>query len=163
MDFGAIGENLPVFVIIAGLILLQFFLRRRRKPETTQREIVQNLLAETRLNQAVLEFFSVRQEPKKFVATTWRRNITNLSFLSQPLQAALSESFMMAEDFNQQIDAAKKHKSANYIPSLNVDKLKGLLTKSREGLEEWFVAHTGTKKPPLEYPGVFDGLFGGRR
>ncbi len=163
MDFGAIGENLPLFVIIAAIILLQFFLRRRRKPETTHREIVQDLLAETRLNQALLEVFYHQQKPRKFMATSWQRNKTRLDFLEQSLQTVLYDAYMMAEDFNQQIDAAKKHKSANYIPSLNVDKLKGLLTKSREGLEEWFVAHTGTKKPPLEYPGIFDVFFGRRR
>lgn len=163
MDFGAIGENFPIIAGIIGLILLQFFLRRRRKPETTHPEIVQNLLAETRLNQALVEVFLHQQKPKKFMATSWQRNKTKLDFLDQPLQVVLSDAFMMAEDFNLQIAAAKKYKSASYTINLNADKLKELLTKSREGLEEWLSTNMGRREPPPQYPSVFDNVFGGRR
>lgn len=163
MDFGAIGENLPVLVVIAGLILLQFFLRRRHKPETTHRDIVQNLLAETRLNQAVLEFVKVRQKPRKLELASWQRSRNNIDFLGQPLQGVLSDAFTGIEDFNQQIDASKKHKSASYLASVNTDQLKELLDKSREGLEEWHLKNLGHKEPQLKYPSMFDIFFGGRR
>ena len=32
MDFGNMGENLPILLVVIGLILLQFFLRRGRVP-----------------------------------------------------------------------------------------------------------------------------------
>lgn len=162
MDFGDIGGNAPIIVVIIGLILLQIFLMRRRKPETTHRAIVQSLLAEVRLNQALVEASYLQQKPKKFAVTGWHINKSKLDFLQQSLQESLSEAFGMAEDFNQQIEAAKKYKSVSYVASINMDKLKEPLAKSRQGLEEWFQLKTGTKEPPLEYPSVFDTMFGKR-
>jgi len=162
MDFGDIGGNYPIIVIIIGLILLQFFFMRRRKPETTHRAIVQSLLSEVRLDQALVEASYLQQKPKKFVVTSWHMNKSKLDFLQQSLQGNLSEAFGMAEDFNRQIEAAKKYKSASYMASVNMDKLKEPLAKSRQGLEEWLQSKTGTKEPPLEYPGIFDTLFGRR-
>ena len=162
MDFGDLGGNLPFIAIVVGLILLQFFLMRRRKPKTTQQEIVQSLLSEVRVNQALAEIFHHLQKPKKFEATGWQRSKSKLDFLDQSLQVVLSDAFMMVEDFNQQIGAAKKYKSASYMVNVNVDKLKGLLIKSREGLEEWLLANIGTKDPTPKSPGLFDIWFGGR-
>ena len=119
MDFGDIGENIPIIVMIVGLILLQFFLRRRRKPEITHQEIARNLLSEVRLDQALAEIFPLRQKPKKFETVSWQINRTKLDFLDESLQVALSDAFTTIEDFNRQIEAAKKHKSASYM--VNVD------------------------------------------
>ena len=162
MDFGDIGGNLPIIVVIIGLILLQIFLIRRRKPETTHRAIVQSLLSEVRLNQALVEAAYLQQKPRKFAVTSWHMNKRKLDSLQQSLQGSLSEAFGMAEDFNQQIEAAKKYKSAAYMAGVNMDKLKEPLAESRQGLEEWLQLKTGTKEPSLEYPGLFDSLFGKR-
>ena len=162
MDFGDIGANIPTILTVVGLILLQFFLRRRRKPEVTHREIAQGLLTEVRLDQALVESFHLRRKPKKFEAVSWQLNKTKLDFLDQPLQVALSDAFTTIEDFNRQIDAAKKHKSASYMINVDVGKIKGPLSKSKQGLEEWLQSTTGTNEPPPKYPGMLDGLFGGR-
>ncbi len=162
MDFGDIAEKVPFIVIAIVFILLQFFLRRRRKPEMMRQEIVESLLSEVRLNQALAETFSLRQKPKKFETVSWQRCKTGLDFLDQSLQAILSDAFGMAEDFNQQIEAAKKYKSASYMVNVNVDKLKEPLTKSRQGLEQWLLSTVGAKEPPPKNPGLFDGLFGKR-
>ena len=91
MDFGDIGDNLPIIVMVLALILLQFFLRRRRKPEATQGEIVQSLLSEVRMNLSLIEAFRFRSQVKKFAAASWQRNKTKLDFLDQSLQAVLSD------------------------------------------------------------------------
>ena len=162
MDFGDIGGNLPLIAAVIGVILLQFFLRRRRKPETTHQEIARNLLLEVKLNQALAETFRLRQKPKRFEVTSWQRNKTKLDFLDQPLQGSLSDAFGIIEDFNQQIAAAKKYKSASYMVNVNVDKIKEPLAKSKQGLEEWLMAKTGVKEPLPKYEGMIDSLFGGR-
>ncbi len=161
MDFGAIGENVPIIVAIIGLILLQVFFRRR-KPATTHLEIAQSLLTEVKLNQALAENYYLRQKPKKFETVSWRMNKNKLDFLGHELQVVLSDVFMVAEDFNQQIDAAKKYKSASYMVNVNVDKIKGPLDKSKQGLEQWLLENVGTKEPPPKYPSIIDSLFGGR-
>ena len=160
MDFGNIASNLPAIALAIGIILLQLFLRRRRKPEATQREIAQSLLGEVRLNQALAESYNLRQKPKKFETVSWQRNKSKLDFLDQALQVELNGAFTTAEDFNQQIGAAKKYKSASYMVNVNMGKIKEPLIKSHQGLDEWLLSKTGTKEPSSKYPGIFDGWFG---
>lgn len=162
MDFGTIGENAPLIGVVIVLILLQIFLRKP-KPERVEREVVQNLLSEVRLNWALAETIHLRQKPKKLEVVSWQRNKNKLDFLKQSLQSALSDAFSMVEDFNQRVEAAKKYKSSSYLAGINIDKLKEPLAKSKEGLEEWLLMNVGTIDPPREYPGFLDGLFGSRR
>lgn len=162
MDFEAIRGNLPVILLVIGLILIQILLRRGLKPRTTPPEIAQNLLAEVRLNQALIESFDFREKPKKFEAASWQRSKDKLDFLSHPLQRALSDTFMLVEEFNQQIDAAKKYRSDSYLVNINVARLKEPLAKSRQGLEEWLMSKTGTGDSSPQVPGVLDDLLGKR-
>ena len=157
MDLG----NLLIIVAILGLVALQFFLRRRR-PETMSQEVAQRLLTEVKVNQVLVETSHLREKPKKFMATTWHINKTKLDFLGQSLQSTISDAFGMVEDFNQQIGAAKKRGSIGYVVYIDVNKLKGPLEKSKQGLEEWLLAKTGSKEPPPKYPSMLDTLFGGR-
>ena len=143
MDFGDISENLPIIISIIVLIILQFFLRRRRAPAATNLGIVQGLLSEVRLNIRLTEIFTYDKPGRKFMTTSWQMYKNKLDFLEQTLQGALSDAFTMSEDYNQQIAAAKKYKSTSYLASIDVDKLKDKLTKSREGLEEWLQAKVG--------------------
>ena len=139
-----IGENLPFILSIIVVVVLQFiFIRRRRKPETTHPEIVQSLLSEIKLNHALAELFEAGQKLKKFEAVSWQRNKGKLDFLDQSIQVTLSDAYMMIEDFNQQIIASKKYRSSGYMASIDMEKLKVLLTKGREGLEEWFLRAVG--------------------
>ncbi len=161
MDFNTIMEKLPIIAIVLAIVLLQFFLRRR-KPEGAYRETAQSLLAEVKLNQAMAETFHLRQKPKKFETVSWRMNKTKLGFLGESTQRNLSSTFAMVEEFNQQIDAAKKYKTTSYLVSMSADRLKEPLVKSRQGLEDWLLAKVGTIEPTMKYPGMFDGLFGGR-
>jgi len=160
MDFGDIGENIPIIALAIGLILLQFFLRRRRPPVATHQGIAQNLLAEVKLNHRMAEAFALGQQARKFMTTSWQRHKNKLDFLDQSLQVTLSDAFMMAEDFNQQMAAAKKYKSTSYLAGIDVDKLKGTLTKSWEGLEEWLSSKGETKESPAKAPGIFDAWLG---
>ncbi len=155
MDFGDISENIPLIITVIGVIIFQIFMRRRRPQEKTQAQIVQNLLAEVKLNLRLAEVYTFDWRAKKFMTTTWQRNQNKLDFLEQSTQTAISDSFMMAEDFNQQISAAKKHKSTSYMASVNIDRLKSSLTKGEEGLEHWLESITGSSEPEVKIPGIF--------
>ncbi len=161
MDFSQIQENIPVILSIIGLIIIQFFLRRR-KPEVTHQEIARNLLAEVKLDQALAASHHLRSKPKKFEAVIWQRNKNKLDFLPQPLQTALADAFMMVTDFNQQVDTARKQKSTLYMLNVNMSKIQVSLEKSKQGLEDWLLKNTGAKEPPPKYPGIMDSMFGGR-
>ncbi|MBI2849648.1 MAG: hypothetical protein HYX80_01230 [Chloroflexi bacterium] len=157
-----IVANLPFILLAIAMVVLQYFLRKRRGPAGTQQEIVQNLLAEARLDLRMAEVFDFSPRAKRFMTTTWQLNKNKLDFLDKSLQDSVSNAFMMAEDVNQQIAAAKKYKSTSYLVSVDIDKLKGLLSKSQEGLEQWLLLKVGSKNPAVKAPGLFDDLLGKR-
>lgn len=159
MDF---TENLPLLLGVIAFIVLQFFLNRRRRPERTAPEIVHSLLSEVKQNLQLIGASAIKPQFKKFKNDAWKRNGNRLDFLEEPLRTALSDTFNMVDEFNQQIDIAKKRGSTSYIYDINPSKLEKPFTNIKEGLEEWLVANTGGKTPPIKYPGIFDGLFGGR-
>lgn len=162
MDFGNIKENLPFIIGAIVLVIIQFWLRKRRGPATNQPEVVQNLLAETRLNFRMADAFDFSLRSGRFMTTTWQLNKDKLSFLEAPLQSGVSDAYMMVEDVNRQIAAAKKYKSTSYLISIDKEKLKGLLAKCQEGLEGWLLLKLGTKNPQMKAPGMFDDLLGKR-
>lgn len=162
MDFGSIEENLPLIALVIALILLQFFLRRRRSPETSQLRIAEVLASEVRVNLRLAEVLADGEQIKRFITTSWTMHKNKVDFFEQALQVNLTDAFTIAEDYNQQVNAAKKFKSVGYIASIDVEKLRDKLTKCKEGIEQWFLAKTGSKEPPPKTPGMFDYLLGGR-
>lgn len=157
-----IQQNLPFIIGAIALVVFQFIMRKRRGPGGNQQEIVQNLLAEVRLNVRLAELLAVQYQPRKFMMTSWVLSKNQVVFLPSSLQTSLADAFMMAEDFNRQIDAAKKYKSTSYMASVDLEKLKKLFVACQEGLELWLVEKTGTKNPPEKIPGMFDDLLGRR-
>lgn len=154
-----LSQNWPLIAVVLGLILFQFLFRQRQRPEMRQREIVQNLLSEVKLNEALLEVLNLQRKLPKFILTGWKMSKNRLDFLSKDLQTSLSEAFAMAEDINRQIDDIKRGKPGGYSASIDISKLREPLTKSRQGLEEWLLIHVGSKEPP-ESSSLFDRMFG---
>ena len=144
MDFGEIGTNGIVILAIVALLVLNIFLRKRRG-EKTPLEIAMGLLMDVSRNQKLAEDFQFNLKVNKFKTGSWKRNSNKIDFLDQSLQNTLASAFSMAEQFNQDIDAAKKHKSTTYLSGIAADKLKEPLAKSRQGLEEWLQANVGTQ------------------
>ncbi len=162
MDFKDIGANLPFIIGAIALVAIQYFLRKRRGPEATQPDLVQDLLGEVKLDIRLAEIFPFQYQAKQFMTTTWQLNKNKLDFLDPKLQETVNSAFEMAVDFNQQIAAAKKNKSNAYMASIHMDKLKVLLASSQQGLEQWLLLKVGSKNPPLKEPGMFDNLMGKR-
>ena len=95
MDFGDISDNLPIIISIIVLILLQFFLRRRRSPEINNIGIVQNMISEVRLNLRLADIFSHSKPGKKFMDTSWRLYGSKLDFMGRELQTDISDTFSL--------------------------------------------------------------------
>jgi len=154
VDLGNLGENivplLLVFVFLAVNILL-----KRRKGEKTPGEIATSLLSEVTYNQNLMESFNLQWQAKKFKMGSWNRNKAKLNFLDQSLQHILTDTFSIAEDFNREIDAAKKYKSSSYLANISVDRLRTPLAKSKEGLEEHLQDDMGKKEMPPRRRGLF--------
>ncbi len=146
-DLGDLGKNITVLLPLIILILFQVFLKKR-KGERTPLEVVGSLLSEVNQNQKLMEAFLFHWQVKKFKTGSWERNKNKLDFLSQSLQNALSDVFGLAEDFNRQIDNAKKYKSSSYLANISVDKGRGRLARRKQGLGEWLEANIGRKELP---------------
>jgi len=162
MDFDTLGDNIIPILIVVGLIILQLFVGRKRRGAKSQQQIVQSLLLEVRLNQTLVETFNQREKPKKFENTGWRLYKNRLDFLSQSIQTDLTNAYMIIDDFNIQIESAKKFKSTSYMVSVDANRLQEPLRKCREELEKWLQLSTGSREPETEYRGMMDNLFGGR-
>lgn len=136
MDEDIIG-NIIVIVAIILFMLGSIYLRRRTATGKTEPETVASLLSEVEQNLKLVDAFSFRLKTKKFKTGSWNRNKARLDFLDQDSQSALARAFGIAEESNQKIDDAKKHKSSSYLASIELDKLKDTMTKSKQELERW--------------------------
>ena len=157
MDSGSI----PLILTVVLLLVVFYFLRGRGGGVGNRPELVQSLLTEVKLNQALVETFQLRQKPKKFEMTSWEVYKTSIDFLEESLQDTLANAFGMFEDFNKQIKIAKKEKSNSYM-DIDIAKLREPLAKSRKGLEDWLEETTGHRELPTRYPSLFGSLFGER-
>jgi hypothetical protein len=161
MDWGNLGGNIILIIAILAIVVL-FSLIRRRSPERGRPQVVRDLLSEVRINEALVETFHQRPKPRRFETSIWQLNRKKLDFFEESLQADLNSAFTLAEDFNGQLKAAKKAKSADFKLNFDPEKMKESLARSKKGLEDWLLAHFGGKEPPPKYPSIMDSLFGGR-
>ncbi len=163
MDFGNTGDFLPVIISIIAVLLIQFFLRRRRSPNADNVSMIQAILSEARLNLRLIDIFSYSKPGRKFMTTSWKLYGNKLSFLGSQLETTISDAFMRAEDCNQQIASSKKYKSTSYLSSIDISKMKDVFTDTVEGLEEWLSTRSEAEtKSADKMPGIFDDFTGGR-
>ena len=160
MDFGE-GSQWTILIPIIVIIVLSFVMRRRKPAEKTEVDIVGSLFIDVSENLKLVEKFSFRGRPKKFQTGSWQRNSEKLDFLDSSLRSALDDAFGMAEDFNKEIEAAKKYKSTSYLSAISVDKLNAPLVKSKDGLEEWLKANMEKMGPGAGRRGCLGGGLGG--
>jgi len=142
MGFGDGWQNLALIAVVIIILIASIFLKKR-KGESAPMLIAMGLLRDVDKNQKLMEAFLFHWKAKKFKTETWKNNNAKLDFLDEELQIALSDAFRIAEDFNLQIEAAKKHKSSSYLAAIQVDRLREPLAESRQGLEEWIQENWG--------------------
>ena len=156
-DFGE-GSQWMILIPIIVLIVLSFVMRRRRPAEKTDPEIAGSLFLDVNENLKLAESFSLQRHPKKFRTGSWQRNSEKVDFLDASLRSSLADAFGLAEDFNLQIESAKKHKSTIYLSGVDVHKLEEPLTKSKQGLEEWLKANIQQAGPGAGRRGCMGGM-----
>jgi len=156
-----LGEGVWLLIVVVGIILILVTLVRRRGGAAKYPEIVQALLYDIRLNQALTENFLYLEKPHRFENTNWMMNKDKIGFLGDSLKMELKEIFKMVEEFNRIIKEAKKNKSDSY-KTIDLSRFKELLGKCRQELEDWMVEKTGSKELPPKYPTLMGTLFGER-
>jgi hypothetical protein len=148
-------------ILIIGIVLILFSLVRRRGGAAKYPEVVQALLYDVKLDQALAEHFLEITKMRRFENVNWLMNKDKIGFLGESLKDMLRETFKLVEEFNQEIKAAQKAKSDSY-KTIDLTRFKELLDKCRQELEEWMVQKTGQKELPPKYPTLWGSLFGER-
>ena len=148
MDFSDLDEigKVLTYLIPVIIIILTNVIFRKQKQQKERLKVVRSLLSELDSNQKIIEAFSVQWQTKKFKTATWKRNKDKMDYIDQGLRYTLADAFEIAEEFNREIDAAKKHKSTSYLAGIRVDRLREPLAKSKQGLEQWLQLQQGKKK-----------------
>ena len=155
------GTGSWVLIAIVGIVLIFFSLMRRRGGVAKYPEVVQALLFDIKLNQALAIHFLEIEKPRRFENVNWQMNKDKVGFLGEELKEMLREIFAKVEEYNKLIKEAKKARSDSY-KSIDLARFKELLDKCRQELEDWMVQKTGQKELPPKYPTLMGTLFGER-
>ena len=156
--FGGEGASQWTMIIpLIGLIVFSFVMKRR-KTESTPQDIASGLLSDLNANQGMVERFDSQTRPVKLKIGSWQRNNAKLGFLDDATRSSVSNFFKMAEDFNQQMDTAKRYKTTSYISGINTEKMKEPLAKSRDGLQEWMKVNMQQAGPGAGRQGCIPGM-----
>ena len=152
-DWGDIGKIFSYLVPVIILLVVNVFFRKQqeRKRRLT---VVKSLLSEIDYNQKLMDAFSLKWQAKKFKTGTWKRNKGKMDYIDQSLHATLTTAYEIADDFNREIDTAKKYKSAAYLANIQVDRLIEPLARSKQGLKEWLELNKGKEKLSKEGSGL---------
>jgi hypothetical protein len=135
-DWEEIGKIFSYLVPVIIFIVVNVFFRKQQEQKRRQ-EVVRSLLSELDSNQKLMEAFLLQWQSKKFKTGTWKRNRDKMDYIDHDLHATLASTYEITEEFNRDIEAAKKHKSVSYLAGIEVERLRESLAKSRQGLEEW--------------------------
>jgi len=146
-DLGEIGKYLA-YLIPVIIIILTNVVFRKQKQQKARLSVVRSLLSEISSNQKLMEAFSLQWQTKKFKTATWKQNKDKMDYIDPGLRYTLADAYEIAEEFNREIDAAKKHKSVSYLAGIRVDRLREPLARSNQGLEEWLALNQSKKKLP---------------
>ena len=148
MDWDEIGN---IFFYLVPLVLfLVFNIVFRKQQEQKRREaVVKSLLSEIDYNYKLIDSFSLRWQTKKFKTATWERNKNKIDYMEgEGLYFSLVNAYEIIEGFNREIDMAKKYNSTSYLVNIEVERLKGPLERSRQGLQEWIEMSKARKEIP---------------
>jgi len=149
-DWKEIGQVFSYLVPVVAFIVINIFFRKRQE-QKRQQQVIRSLISEIDYNQKLMETFLFKWQAKKFKTGTWKRNRDKMDYIDHGLRNTLAGACDIAEEFNSEIEAAKKHKSSSYLAGIQVNRLKEPLARSKQGLEEWLELNKRQKE--LEKPG----------
>ena len=152
-DWGDIGRILAYLVPVIILLVVNVFFRKQQE-QKRRLTVVKSLLSEIDYNQKLVDAFSLKWQAKNFKTGTWKKNTGKMDYINQSLHATLATAYEIAEEFNREIDTAKKYKSTAYLANIQVDRLIEPLARSKQGLKEWQELNKSRKKLLKEGSGL---------
>ena len=146
-DWGNIGSILTYLVPVLAFVVINIFFRKQQERKR-RHQVVRSLLSEIEYNQKLMEAFLFKWQAKKFKTGAWKGSRGRMDYLDQSLHNTLAGTYEIIEQFNSEIDAAKKHQSSSYLAGIQVDRLKDPLARSKQGLEQWLELEERQKEMP---------------
>ena len=148
MDFGDWGDigKILTYLVPVTIIILTNVVFRKQKQQKEKVTVVRSLLSETEYNQKLIQALSLQWQTKKLKTNTWKRNKDKMDYIDPGLRYTLADAYEIAEEFNREIEAAKKHKSTSYLASIQTSRLEKPLAQSKQELEEWLELNQSKKK-----------------
>ena len=144
-DWGEIGKILSYLTPVILFLIFNVLFKKQREQQRRM-AVVKNLLSETDHNIKLVDSFSFQSQMRNFKTATWKINKGKMDYIGQTLYSTLADAYEIADGFNREIDAARKHRSTTYIAGIDTRRLVEPLAKSRQGLEEWIELNKGKKK-----------------
>jgi len=144
-DWEDILSNISYVIPIIIFLLINVFFKKQQEQQN-RKNVVRSLLSDIKHNQNLMEAAAYQRQKKKFKTGTWRKNKAKMDYVSPDLYSALSDAFGIAEEFNREIDAAKKQRMASYIASLDTERMRKPLERCQQGLELWVLENKDQKK-----------------
>jgi len=145
-----------LIILIPIVLLIVYSVWRRRKQGSTKLQVAIGLLQDTNHNIKVMNgYISNWRKVKKFKTGNLKKHKEHMDFLDVPIQNAINQTYTMADEFNQQIEIARKNKQPSYVSGLPVEKLKEPLTAAKQGVVTWIQANLQTELYANRRRGIF--------
>lgn len=144
-DWGKIGRVLGTLIPILIFLIFNIFFRKQQE-QKKKLTSVRSLISEIDHNQKLVESFSMQWQTKKFKTSAWKQAKGKMDYLASDLLYILSDAYEIIEEYNREIDMAKKQQSASYLVNIRGDRLMKPLARSKQALEEWLQLNKGSDK-----------------
>jgi uncharacterized repeat protein (TIGR04076 family) len=144
-DWGEIGRILSYMIPVIIFLLVNVFFKKQQE-QKRRLTVVRSLLSDIDYNQNLIEASSYQRKMNKFKTKTWKSNKGKMNYIAPDLYSNLSDAFGIAEELNREIDAAKKHRLASYMATLQTDRLRKPLDRCKQELEAWLMVNKDKKK-----------------
>lgn len=137
-------QDIGILLLLVAFFVVAVVFNKRRN-NAAPMVVAVNLYRDIEKNQKLINAFSYQAKARTFKVKNWQKNRNRMDFLSEELRSDINAGFTLVEDFNRQIDAARKAGSVSYPVGVQVDKLKEPFTRAREGLVKWIQDNWGNR------------------
>ncbi|MFH1650870.1 MAG: hypothetical protein ABID87_02030 [Chloroflexota bacterium] len=128
--------NVLLGVLILGLLVVNFFVRKRKSDKAPIGMAV-GVYVEVSKNLKMIDNGTLHWNSGGLRVKNWQRNHDKLSFLPSDILDNLAAANRVVEEVNQQLEYARRYKSDSYLQGIDFKRLKAPLEKVQQPLLEW--------------------------
>lgn len=152
--------NILLVIVILGLMVANFFVRKAKMERTPLGRVV-TILDELRHNEKLIEGASHQGKIKKFRAKRWNSNRYKIDFVPSEIMKKLAKAFEACGEVNVQIERAKKSGADLHLAGVNPSSVKEPVSEAQLELREWLRNNMDNPAFVQKRRSLFGNLFGG--